>query len=211
MVTLYPQEDTMSEFHKLLFIVSKSLIRSIKYGETLEMSARAAEFHESNFRKLKWGLQLDCGYSLIPFTQYEVHIMPMYYVSPKYTDVHRFLIAAFKAFRLPQELAIMAVIYMERLVAGGTELRACNWKPILLATLLVASKIWEDASSQNIDFCRANPVYSLMSINRMEHIYADQMNWNLIVSPEEYSEVYYSLKHETHRDLRRQVSIKRFS
>ena len=182
----------------------------MKLSEVHPVSDYSASFHEDRFRKAKWGFSVYPSATLVPMLQFEVQRMVVEYVRPRTTEVQKFLVCAFKEFRLPNELAVMVVVYLERLVTGGTELRLWNWKPILLAAMLVASKIWEDASSQNVDFSRANPVYSLQSINLMEHIFADQIAWRLIVSPEEYAQVYYNLKQAVHSDLSWRVRAKRF-
>lgn len=183
----------------------------MKLSEVHPISDYSANFHENRFRKAKWGMSAYPCMTLMPVLQFEVSRLAVEYVRPRTTDVQKFLMCAFREFRLPNELAVMVVVYLERLVAGGTELRLWNWKPILLAAMLVASKIWEDVSSQNVDFSRANSVYSLQSINLMEHIFADQIAWRLIVSPEEYSQVYYNLKQAMHSDLSWRVRAKRFN
>jgi hypothetical protein len=182
----------------------------MKLNEVHPVSPCSASFHEDRFRKSKWGLSVCPSVLLVPVMQFEVRMMEKEYVRPRRTDVQKFLVCAFREFHLPNELAIMTVIYLERLMAGGTELRQWNWKPILIAALLVASKIWEDVSSQNVDFCRVNPVYSLQAINLMEHTFADQIAWRFIVSPEEYAQVYDNLKQGVHSDLSRRVRAKRF-
>ena len=176
-------------------------MHSIRLSELKEVSVKATRFHEDRFRKAKWGLSVLPSVSVFPVFQFDVNQLSMNYLRPKTSEVLKFLLTAFRDYRLPNELAILAVIYLERLAAGGTELRQWNWKPILLSALLVASKVWEDVCTMNVDISKCNSVYSLQAVSLMEHAFVDSISWRFIVKPQEYEQVDYSLKQAIHSDF----------
>jgi hypothetical protein len=48
---------------------------------------------------------------------------------------------------------------------ANVPLLAMNWRPILLCGLLLASKVWQDLSSWNVEFSQVYPQFPLASIN----------------------------------------------
>lgn len=71
--------------------------------------------------------------------------------------------------KLSPECAIVQLIYVERLMeAQDLRLLACNWRPVMLCGLLMASKVWQDLSSWNVEFASVYPQFSLSSINNLE-------------------------------------------
>ena len=61
----------------------------------------------------------------------------------------------------------MTLVYVERLMeAQRMRLLACNWRPILLSAMLLASKVWQDLSSWNVEFSSVYPQFELSAVNR---------------------------------------------
>ena len=59
---------------------------------------------------------------------------------------------------LSSECSIVCLIYVERLMEKGkVPLTAQTWRPILLCGLLLASKVWQDYASWNIEFSHVYP------------------------------------------------------
>ncbi len=48
----------------------------------------------------------------------------------------------------------LSQIYLERLIHySDVDLHPCNWKRILLAAILLASKVWDDQAGNDIHWC----------------------------------------------------------
>lgn len=59
---------------------------------------------------------------------------------------------------MEKEVAIICLVYIERLlVMTGFYLLPNNWRKITLASLVIASKIWDDESFENNNFSKAFP------------------------------------------------------
>jgi hypothetical protein len=60
--------------------------------------------------------------------------------------------------------------------------------------LLLASKVWQDLSSWNIEFASVYPQYSLESINRLELHFLRMVKWDLYISSSQYAKYYFALR-----------------
>ena len=64
--------------------------------------------------------------------------------------------------RFPSECLIVSLVYIERLVATSEVPILCtSWRPILLAGLILAQKVWDDRSLHNVDFSFFCPMFTL--------------------------------------------------
>ena len=101
-----------------------------------------------------------------------------------------------KAHLTPQALVI-TLIYVDRLEAKseGVLLHARSWRPIVFASILLASKVWHDISYWNSDFCSICPMFHTRNINRMEVCYLQLLKYNVLVSASQYASYYFSLRH----------------
>lgn len=75
-------------------------------------------------------------------------------VSPDYATIYRFMFKLFNAAQLSSECAIITLVYLERLLTyAEIDIVPCTWRRILLAAILMASKVWDDQAVWNFDYC----------------------------------------------------------
>lgn len=85
--------------------------------------------------------------------------------------------------QLGAECIIVSLVYVERLMeTAGVVLLVNNWRTILLCALLLASKVWQDLSSWNVEFSIVYPQYTLDAINRLERTFVQQLHYKLYIS-----------------------------
>jgi hypothetical protein len=102
---------------------------------------------------------------------------------PSEGDIYEFAHQLFKSVQLSSECSIVCLIYVERLMEiAKVPLLACTWRPIFMCGLLLASKVWQDLSSWNIEFSNVYPQYSLEAINRLELHFLRNVKWDLYIS-----------------------------
>lgn len=116
-------------------------------------------------------------------------------VIPSEEEIYEFAHQLFKAVQLSSECSIVCLIYVERLMeAAKVPLLANTWRPIFMCGLLLASKVWQDLSSWNIEFASVYPEYSLDAINRLELNFLRYVKWDLYISTSLYAKYYFALR-----------------
>jgi hypothetical protein len=109
---------------------------------------------------------------------------------PTESEIYEFGHQLFKTVQLSSECSIVCLIYVERLMeVAHVPLLAVTWRPIFMCGLLLASKVWQDLSSWNIEFAAVYPQYSLDSINRLELLFLKMIKWDLYISSSSYAKV----------------------
>lgn len=117
------------------------------------------------------------------------------YEIPTTTEVYEFAHKLFKIVQLSSECSIVCLIYVERLMeVAKVPLMANTWRPIFMCGLLLASKVWQDLSSWNVEFANVYPTFALESINRLELQYLRMLKWNLYISSSLYAKYYFALR-----------------
>ena len=82
--------------------------------------------------------------------------------------------------KMEKEIPLMALTYIERLLTKvGILMNHWNWRRILLTTLIVASKIWDDDSLENIHFPKVMNDISIKEVNNLEKIFLELISFDL--------------------------------
>jgi hypothetical protein len=90
---------------------------------------------------------------------------------------------------LGADLATMAVIYLDRLFAKvpGLCLDVLNWKKLILGSLILASKVWDDATIWNEDFLPTLPCLTIEELGMAEHQLLKDLNWDVSIDRPTFS------------------------
>jgi len=187
------------DLYQNLFIVSKVVRRHIREEDGYSKNDKDTEleylFDLDNFiqKELK-----TC------FGSFGIGLGPCVYVQrrkrssapvPTADQINNFLSRIFGKLSLSVECAIVALLYAERLMSQGKiAMNGRNWRPILLASILMASKMWDDLSSWNIEFSELFPIFTLKEINQLEKLFLQEINYNLFISGTEYARYYFALR-----------------
>jgi hypothetical protein len=101
----------------------------------------------------------------------------------------------FKYAQLTSDCIVLALIYIERLLATKKYiLTPTNCRPIIMTSLLLPSKVWDDRGIWNIDCYEMFPdLGSLKAINSWERHFLDALDWQLIVHGDLYAKYYFLL------------------
>lgn len=117
------------------------------------------------------------------------------YHIPTLEEVHTFLSNLFVKAQLSAECSIVCLIYVERLMEmANVPLLSTTWKTVMLCGMLLASKVWQDLSSWNVEFSEIMPQYSLNSINELERTFCEEIKWDLYISSSAYAKYYFALR-----------------
>jgi len=116
-------------------------------------------------------------------------------VAPTTPEVHQFLSDLFIKAQLSAECSIVCLIYIERLMEiANVPLLKNTWRIVTIGGMLLASKVWQDLSSWNIEFSQVYPQYNIQSINRIERLFCSEISWNLYISQSVYAKYYFALR-----------------
>jgi len=108
-----------------------------------------------------------------------------------------FFMTVFKKSQMESECIIIALIYCERLVKvtkGRFCIRHDNWRPVLFASMILASKVWDDLSMWNVDFSQVSVDFDLHRVNELELALLDALHYEVRVPAGEYAKYYFHLR-----------------
>lgn len=117
------------------------------------------------------------------------------YNVPTTGEIYEFGHKLFKAVQLSSECSIVCLIYVEKLMElAKVPLLSNTWRPIFMCGLLLASKVWQDLSSWNVEFASVYPQFSVDAINQLELQFLKCVNWDLYISSSLYAKYYFALR-----------------
>lgn len=167
-----------------------------KYKSNNLFSPEMAEvFSEKNFATPRY----KCLMVRIPMAQsgvmYNLREIDEKYTIPTVSEIYDFAFVLFEKVKLSSECSIVCLIYIERLMEQGrVPLLVHTWRPIFICGLLLASKVWQDLSSWNIEFSTVYPQYSRDAINKMELLFLKSVKWDLHIPSSLYAKYYFTLR-----------------
>jgi hypothetical protein len=108
----------------------------------------------------------------------------------------------FKIAQWSPECNILALVLISRLVVTtDVVFHEGNWDILLLCSLLIAQKIWDDSAIGNIDIPAIwemiypdRATMSVKVVNKMERSFLSKLSYNVHVSQSTYTECYFELR-----------------
>ena len=95
------------------------------------------------------------------------------------------------------ECVVTALVFIERLLKarrGYLCLGADNWRPVVFSTMILASKVCDDESPLNADWCYVCSDFTIARINELETALLDAYDFNAVVTASEYANYYFNLR-----------------
>jgi hypothetical protein len=115
--------------------------------------------------------------------------------------INHFLTYIFQVQQLPAEVAIICIAYVERLMAFTSLcLKKNNWRRIVLSSLLIAAKVWEEQSRWSVDFSQMFNNMSVGELNRLERHMLEKLQYNVTVKASQYVQYYFELRALSNED-----------
>lgn len=73
-------------------------------------------------------------------------------------------------------------------------LHPTNWRPLLLCSIMVAQKVWDDKYLSNADFAFIYPFFVTEEINKLEQKFLELLQYNVTVKSSLYAKYYFELR-----------------
>lgn len=122
---------------------------------------------------------------------------------PTEETIFHTLRSVYECARFPSECLIVSLVYVERLIAvSEVPILVTSWRPILLAALILAQKVWDDRSLHNIDFSVFCPMFTLKEINHLERKFLELIDYDVSVNSSLYASYYFQLRTLCQRENR---------
>lgn len=77
---------------------------------------------------------------------------------------------------------------------GRLTIKHDNWRSILFACMIMASKVWDDLSMWNVDFSQVSTEFDLHRINELELALLSALEYSVKVPASEYAKYYFHLR-----------------
>merc|ERR1712125_301912 len=91
---------------------------------------------------------------------------------PSKWDIYGFLRDVMVNFRLEPEVSVITLFYLDRFSNScGVAVTPDNWQRLTISSMMLASKVWNDESFENLEFAQLCPLYSIDEINLFERIF----------------------------------------
>jgi len=112
-------------------------------------------------------------------------------------EVVEFLSMIFFNRKLPAECAVVAAVYIDKLLeVTQLTFHAGNWRIIVFMALLLANKVWSEYAVWNEDFLKvfSDIWLSIQAICRVEREFLKYLSFDLNIKPSVYSKYYFELR-----------------
>jgi len=117
---------------------------------------------------------------------------------PSVEAIQEFITVTYKEGRLEVDSIITCYLYVERIVMCGLPLTRRNVRPVVFTAMLLASKVWDDMSMWNCDFAtifdELDDKTMLAKINEWESSFLNGIQFNVLVTAKQYTEMYFKLR-----------------
>lgn len=115
--------------------------------------------------------------------------------TPTIENISEFVKALFDCAQFSPECCIICLVYINRLIAfTEMPLQTTNWRPLMLCSLLVAQKVWDDRYLTNSDFAFIYPFFVTEEINKLEQKFLELIQYNVTVKSNLYAKYYFELR-----------------
>jgi hypothetical protein len=114
---------------------------------------------------------------------------------PTAEELHQFLKQIFIAADLNAEIAIIALIYLERLMfKARVSLHGLNCFRAVLGSVMLASKVWDDQAVWNVDFKSIMSDLKLRSLNYLERWWLHKIGFDVSVKRAVFANYWFEVR-----------------
>jgi len=114
---------------------------------------------------------------------------------PSEEDIYLFINPIFHALKIKPESGVLAMVYIERLLySTNLTFDPTNWRRVVLSSLILATKIYEELAVWNADFKEVFPKLSVKDLNELEKSLLAYLDYNLTLNSSMYVKYFFTLR-----------------
>jgi len=115
--------------------------------------------------------------------------------TPTQEDISGFIGALYDLAQFSPECCVICLIYINRIIAlTEMPLLPTNWRPLVLVSLMIAQKMWDDKFLSNADFSYIYPFFDIQQVNKLEMKFLELIQYNTHIKFSIYTKYYLELK-----------------
>ena len=115
---------------------------------------------------------------------------------PSEDDISAFLGALYEYGGFSPECCVICLIYINRLSkVTDMPVLPSSWRPLILVSVMIAQKMWDDKFLSNADFSTIYPFFNTHQINELEMKFLELLEYNTTIKYSIYFNYYINLKH----------------
>ncbi len=116
-------------------------------------------------------------------------------LEPSLEDIVEFLENLYDIIGFSKECFVIFLIYINRF-RNSSEILVLplTWRPIVLVSLQLAQKVWDDKSINNETLVQVYPFFTNKAFNIIEQVFIDKINFNTHVKFSQYTKYFLELK-----------------
>jgi len=127
---------------------------------------------------------------------FEEEFRPPFKFTNLFDVANVFLFMVFESVGLCPEIAVISVVYVDRLLeATKLTFNMSNWRRIVFTAILLSAKAWEELAVWNEDFSKIFPGWiSLSTLSLMERQFLKHIKFDLGIQSSVYTNYYLQLR-----------------
>jgi hypothetical protein len=115
--------------------------------------------------------------------------------APSQEEISGFIEAIYDLAQFSTECCVICLVYINRINAlTDMPLLPTTWRPLVIISLMIAQKMWDDKYLSNADFQFIYPFFNASQFNMLEIKFLDLIQYNTHIKLSIYTKYYLELK-----------------
>lgn len=114
---------------------------------------------------------------------------------PTQEDVSGFISELYDIAQFSPECCVICIIYINRIISlTNMPMLPTTWRPLILVSLMVAQKMWDDKYLNNSDFITIYPFFDNKQLNVLEMKFLEMIQYNTHIKFSTYTQYFLEIK-----------------
>ena len=117
------------------------------------------------------------------------------FAHPSIQEICEFIELLQRCGKFRSECLVISIIYIMRLKSlTGVPISVTSWRPLILCSVMLAQKIWEDKQLASTYFAFVHPFMNADQVNKLEKVFLELIEYNVTIKMSIYVRYYFELR-----------------